>query len=234
MRVDELVERSHWQSKEAGWWDAYEAVEDWVPEELDVRQQVIAEILCGKVALIHTEITEAQVEWMKGNVCTVVENGKPEGYGIEIADVLIRLADLAGAMDINILDNPNYTDYEGLFPYKTASITELAQYLVTAPQSLPLLMQAALDMNEQFHQMNRMASHITESLRGSGRAKGEVREEMKNLLFSALFSVHLAERNVTNNIGHGDTCLGFMIETCLERKLDFNLTRKYRHGGKLA
>lgn len=67
-----------------------------------------AENIPGKLALIHAEVSEALEEYRNdkmelyyGRVVTTFPGGgkgvdsKPEGFGIELADVVIRVMDLA-------------------------------------------------------------------------------------------------------------------------------------------
>jgi len=57
------------------------------------------------IALIHSELSEALEEWRKGMPLTTTyfgENGKPEGYAIELADALIRIFDHAATEGIDL------------------------------------------------------------------------------------------------------------------------------------
>ena len=60
-----------------------------------------------KLALIHSEVSEALEEYRKDDI-TGREiyynpgNLKPEGFGIELADVVIRVLDLAESLGINM------------------------------------------------------------------------------------------------------------------------------------
>ncbi len=68
-----------------GWWDD--------PE------RNLPELLC----LIHSEISEALEAYRDGEIDTVVhDNGKPEGFWVEIADAVIRAMDLAGRFDVDL------------------------------------------------------------------------------------------------------------------------------------
>lgn len=50
--------------------------------------------IASKIALIHSEASEALEELREGKIHKYFENGKPEGVTIEIADVIIRCLDL--------------------------------------------------------------------------------------------------------------------------------------------
>lgn len=48
-------------------------------------------------------MSEALEDWRVGAMETTFnENGKPAGFAIELADVLIRVADLAGRLNLNL------------------------------------------------------------------------------------------------------------------------------------
>jgi NTP pyrophosphatase (non-canonical NTP hydrolase) len=58
-----------------------------------------------RMALVHSEVSEAVEEWRNGNDFTEVyygEGEKPEGIPIELADVLIRVFDTAGRYSIDL------------------------------------------------------------------------------------------------------------------------------------
>lgn len=59
-----------------------------------------------KIALIHSELSEALEEYRAGHPVSEVyygENGKPEGVGVELADAIIRICDLAQSLDIPLV-----------------------------------------------------------------------------------------------------------------------------------
>lgn len=94
MTINELIRDSHDRAKAKGWYDNGE--------------RNIGEMLC----LIHAEVSEALEEariksFSPENNYTYYmsdENDviKPEGFGIEIADVVIRIADLCGYLNLDL------------------------------------------------------------------------------------------------------------------------------------
>lgn len=103
----------HALAKVKGWWRGHDA------PEYDPTARIPAAL-----ALIHSEVSEALEEYRSPdvNVRTFRLNGydethtaiteeivglaadgaKPEGFGVELADVIIRVYDLAAALDIDI------------------------------------------------------------------------------------------------------------------------------------
>ena len=84
--INELVEDCHDSSKKAGWW----------PEDHARNPMVVP----TKLALIHSEISEAMEAHRKG----LRDDKLPEFLGIEteLADALIRIFDLAGFLNLNL------------------------------------------------------------------------------------------------------------------------------------
>ena len=92
--ITTLVKQSHKLAVQKGWWDS----DDWtctinIPE---------------KLALIHSEISEALEayrtgiplhEWTRFKL-----SSKPEGFGVELADAVIRIADLCGYLGLDLAD----------------------------------------------------------------------------------------------------------------------------------
>ena len=85
--LNELRDKCHAMAREKGW---YEGGDRNIGEQL---------------MLIVTEVAEAMEEHRDGEMKTRFSGiGKPEGFPIEIADILIRCFDLAGFLGIDLDD----------------------------------------------------------------------------------------------------------------------------------
>ena len=89
MTIETLIVESNQTAKSKGWWDD--------PD------RNIGEIL----ALIHSEVSEALEAYRLKGKDSLKENwlnekGKPEGFTVELADVIIRIADLCGELGLDL------------------------------------------------------------------------------------------------------------------------------------
>lgn len=96
--MSDMQEYIYKTSEDHGWWEG----EPNIPE---------------KLALIHSEISEALEEYRKGVALDLVYFGdptigtvavdaksKPEGFGVELADAIIRILDLCGYLQIDMAE----------------------------------------------------------------------------------------------------------------------------------
>ena len=124
--IRQMMHEVHENARDHGWWDAHKVEGD--PDGAPLRDLTVDEIL-SKVMLVVTELSEAvedarlpgfhpqelyfQVFMAPNGRLTAadffVDQGrhvgpkdKPEGFGVEIADAVIRLLDLADAMRIDL------------------------------------------------------------------------------------------------------------------------------------
>jgi len=88
LTIDSLVAEAFATAFEKGWWENVESPEQRIPEAL---------------ALVHSEVSEALEEYRRDTMeYRERADGKPEGFGVELADAIIRIADLAGALDVDL------------------------------------------------------------------------------------------------------------------------------------
>lgn len=80
MEFREMQELAHSTAQEKGWWDTPRSI----PEQ---------------IALMHSELSEALEEYRANHKPSTIRrresDGKPEGFGIELADCIIRILDTA-------------------------------------------------------------------------------------------------------------------------------------------
>lgn len=102
--IKELQSEVHELARSKGWWP-----------ELDCGGQPSTNDILAKLALIHSEVSEAVEEARKGGLeayYAVPDIKKPEGSVVELADAVIRIMDLCGALGLDlesaILEKHNY------------------------------------------------------------------------------------------------------------------------------
>jgi len=95
MNLSQLQQYIHKTAKEHGWWDGKRTVDG----------------VGMKLALVHSEVSEALEELrIYGHDLDspalreprFSTGGKPDGFGVELADAVIRIMDLCSAMNIDL------------------------------------------------------------------------------------------------------------------------------------
>lgn len=95
MTLTELVNAAHTLAVNKGWWDGQQVAGA-------VHHSMVLGVLPEKLCLIHSEVSEALECYRDGTKDTIDPSGKPVGIASELADVVIRVADLCGALGIDL------------------------------------------------------------------------------------------------------------------------------------
>lgn len=88
--MNELSKRAHELAKSKGWYDSTRSTGE------------LLMLVCTEIAEAHTECMAGDVEEMES------PSGKPEGLPSELADVVIRIADLAGYLELDLTQCNEY------------------------------------------------------------------------------------------------------------------------------
>ena len=94
------ISEIHELAKEKGWWPQYEM------RKSPKRTAAIEVTIPEKLMLIVSEASEALEDYREGKLLQLAfeVSGKPIGFASELADVVIRCFDLAGALGIDLQD----------------------------------------------------------------------------------------------------------------------------------
>lgn len=93
MTITELVEKAHDNAVNHGFWDDVEEMLLLNPGDGDTRKQYINRVVGCCLMLMTSELGEAIEAW---------RHGDEEEFAEELADVMIRLGDFAGFMQVDL------------------------------------------------------------------------------------------------------------------------------------
>jgi len=105
--IDEMMQEAHENSRAHGFWDAQRDLREGVRGELLF--DAVAGTIPEKLMLVVTEAAEAAEAYRDAGLLEELRAvrqylplDKPEGFAVELADIIIRTADLAGALGIDL------------------------------------------------------------------------------------------------------------------------------------
>lgn len=197
MIIKEFLTEAHKTAIEKGWWKKN-------PDgQLEFRE------LDEQFCLFHSEVSEALEVYRdpsrKPAEVWFSEGGKPEGFGVEIVDLLIRLADSCQAYGVVFSDDFLSTDLKDL---------DCGEHYArkTIPGMLSQLHERLTDLLRKWK---------TSDLCSPGSTIGSM-SDMVEVIFD--LAGHLV-RFV------GSDC-GDLLVKCVTLKMSYNKNRPFRHGGK--
>lgn len=98
--LDTVLRECHERSRAGGWWIDPISGANLLPRDEPPQQWYLPYVIATKIALIHSEVSEA----LEGYRSDKMDDKLPHRQAIEVelADVIIRVGDLAGALGLDL------------------------------------------------------------------------------------------------------------------------------------
>ena len=201
---DNMAQDAHATAKNKGWWG---------PDKDNPERRSVSD----QTNNFHAELSEAWEEWRDGRGIRTVyesEGGKPEGFPVELADLLIRLGDTSARYDFRVNSSIRIAvrHTRGVAYISTDSDSQdVSDFVAAMHKALAILWQ------------NMKALHVNPSAERTSLGNIELRRSASSALALCVITVlSLCERAEID------------IGEAIERKMAYNTTRPHRHGGKRA
>jgi len=217
--VNDWIALVHDVAVSKGWWEP----RDLSAVSIQAKLMLVASEVSEAVELVREPGFDAKATWVSGSskipyqrhlevdVKNGVPLGKPEGFGTEVADAIIRIFDLCGALGIQ-----DDEAGEELPLYAGAPVDKLG----SADEILAALMRAVSPLSTA-------SDIIDEQVADGKRAVVDKGDPDRVSFAAALFG---AVHQLTQICG----ALGVDVEAKISEKYEYNKTRGFRHGGKAA
>ena len=97
--IETLQRKIHQGNVDAGWWTDLDTLQS-LAEECRIRTRFGKALVAEKLVLIHSEVSEAMEASRKNLMDDKLTHRK--GVEVELADAVIRILDLAGALELDL------------------------------------------------------------------------------------------------------------------------------------
>ena len=97
--IETLQRKIHQGNVDAGWWTDLDTMQS-LAEECRIRTRFGKALVAEKLALIHSEVSEAMEAARKNLMDDKLPHRK--GIEVELADAVIRILDLTGALNLDL------------------------------------------------------------------------------------------------------------------------------------
>ena len=167
-----------------------------------------------RIALMHTEISEATEEVRDNKEDFYEVNGKFEGQSVELADVLIRIFDFSGFSKVNIA---KYIEQQFFMSYQDLDYIHDIEQEVKQLNNIRCYDEIEnLETDLEFH--TSFAISLSEAAKAS--MKNNEEKTFYFLSEAIVKIIYFAQKKSWN------------FEEVISKKHIYNTTRPYKHGGK--